>query len=157
MRSKKPYHKKPKRVGRGRRSGHGKTSTRGHKGQRARAGFHMRPDFEGGQTPLYRRIPKRGFNHPAHKSYAVVNLDQLEQFNEAEISPDWLLRNKVIRRLDDGLKVLGRGTLTRKLIVKAHRFSVPAKKAIEKAGGQAVLIENQGQVTSNAASARKHI
>ena len=103
----------------------------------------MRADFEGGQTPLFRRIPKRGFNQPHHKSYAIVNLDQLERLKDSEISPDGLLQNEVIRDLGVGLKILGRGTLTRKLTVKAHRFSAQAKKAIEGAGGRAVLIEEK--------------
>ncbi|MBI4358445.1 MAG: 50S ribosomal protein L15 [Candidatus Omnitrophica bacterium] len=140
MKAKRPYQKKPKRIGRGPGSGHGKTSTKGHKGQRARSGFHMRPAFEGGQTPIHQRFPKRGFNHPTHKSYAILNLDQLDQLKVPEISPDWLLQNGVIKRLQDGLKILGRGKLSRKLTVQAHRFSAPAKEAIEKAGGKAVLI-----------------
>ncbi len=145
MKAKKTYQKKPKRIGRGPGSGHGKTSTKGHKGQRARSGFHMRPAFEGGQTPIHQRIPKRGFNHPAHKSYAILNLDQLEQLKVSEISPDWLLKNRVVRHLQDGLKVLGRGKLTQKLTVQAHRFSAPAKEAIEKAGGKAILISGKQQ------------
>ena len=100
----------------------------------------MRPAFEGGQTPIHQRFPKRGFNHPGRKSYAIVNLDQLDQLKVPEVSPDWLLQNGVIKRLDDGLKILGRGKLSRKLTVQAHRFSTPAKEAIEKAGGKAVLI-----------------
>ena len=143
MKSKKPYQKRPKQIGRGVGSGHGKTSTKGHKGQRARAGFHMRPTFEGGQTPLHQRVPKRGFNHPNHKSYAILNLDQLNQLKTSEISPDWLVQNAVIRDLKDGLKVLGRGQLSQKLSVRAHRFSTHAKEAIEKAGGQAILIEQK--------------
>ena len=143
MKSKKPYRKKPKRLGRGESSGHGKTSTKGHKGQRARSGFHMRPTFEGGQTPLHQRIPKRGFNQSHHKEYAILNLDQLSRLSVPEISPDWLLRNGIVKRLGDGLKILGRGKLEQKLVVRAHRFSTQAKEAIEKAGGQAVLIEQK--------------
>ena len=142
MRSKKPYQKRPKRVGRGRRSGHGKTSCRGHKGQKARAGFHMRANFEGGQTLLYRRIPKRGFNCPTHREYAIVNLEQLEHLRETQITPDLLLKNGMIKNLGNGLKVLGRGALTRKLKVEAHRFSSQAQKAIVQAGGEAILIGN---------------
>ncbi|OGW85703.1 MAG: 50S ribosomal protein L15 [Omnitrophica bacterium RIFCSPHIGHO2_02_FULL_46_11] len=143
MRSKVPYQKKPKRLGRGESSGHGKTSTKGHKGQRARSGFHQRPAFEGGQTPMHQRFPKRGFHQPNHKEYAIVNLDQLDQLKVSEVSPDWLLQNKVIKRLEAGLKVLGRGKLTHKLKVQAHRFSAQAKEAIEKAGGEALLIEKK--------------
>ena len=143
MKSKRPYQKNPKRLGRGESSGHGKTSTKGHKGQRARSGFHQRPTFEGGQTPIHQRFPKRGFNHPEHKSYAILNLDQLEQFKVSEISPNWLVENGVIKDLGHGLKILGRGKLIQKLKVQAHRFSNHAKEAIEKAGGQAILIEQK--------------
>ncbi len=149
MRSKLPFHKKRKRVGRGRRSGHGKTSTKGHKGQRARAGFSMRADFEGGQTPLFRRIPKRGFNRP-RKEFAIVNLDQLDPLTETEINPDVLIGKEIVKDLGAGLKVLGRGKLTRKVTVRAHRFSAEAKKAIEQAGGQAVLITRTQNATANA-------
>ena len=143
MRAKKPYQKKPKRIGRGIGSGHGKTSTKGHKGQRARSGFHQRPTFEGGQTPIHQKFPKRGFNHPNHKSYAILNLDQLDGLKISEISPDFLLKNGIIRNLGDGLKILGRGKVAQKLTVQAHRFSESAKEAIEKAGGKAILIEQK--------------
>ncbi|MBI3999717.1 MAG: 50S ribosomal protein L15 [Candidatus Omnitrophica bacterium] len=143
MRAKKPYQKKPKRIGRGIGSGHGKTSTKGHKGQRARSGFHQRPTFEGGQTPIHQKFPKRGFNHPEHKSYAILNLDQLDGLKLSEVSPDLLLQNGIIRNLRDGLKILGRGKLAQKLTVQAHRFSESAKEAIEKAGGKAILIEQK--------------
>lgn len=140
MRAKRPERKRRKRIGFGRASGHGKTSTKGHKGQRARAGFHMRPGFEGGQTPLYRRLPKRGFNAPSHKSFAILNLDQLNGLGTTEITPQWLLEHEVVKDLGDGLKILGRGKLNQKLTVHADRFSAGAKQAIEKAGGQAVVI-----------------
>ena len=143
MKNKRPYQKKPKRLGRGESSGHGKTSTKGHKGQRARSGFQQRPAFEGGQTPIHQRFPKRGFTQPGRKEYAIINLDQLDQLNVSDISPEWLLQNKVIKRLGEGLKVLGRGKLTHKLKIRAHRFSVPAKEAIEKMGGEALLIERK--------------
>lgn len=149
MRSKKPYQKKMKRIGRGHGSGHGKTSTKGHKGQRARAGFSMRSDFEGGQTPLYRRTPKRGFNHP-RASFAIVNLDQLELLQTAEITPEILLAKEVIKDLGAGLKILGRGKLSRKLTVKAHRFSAQAKQAIEQAGGTALTIETKQRIAAHA-------
>lgn len=140
MNAKKPYHKNPKRIGRGVGSGHGKTSTKGHKGQRARSGFQQRAGFEGGQNPIYRRVPKRGFNHPEHKEFAVLNLDQISRLAVDEISPEKLLAQGVVKDMKSGLKVLGRGQVNRSLTVKAHRFSGSAKKAIEKAGGQAILL-----------------
>lgn len=140
MKSKKPYQKKPKRLGRGRSSGHGKTSTKGHKGQRARSGFHQRPLFEGGQTTLLQRIPKRGFNQPHHKEFAIMNLDQLDRLGVSDITPDWLIQNKVIKNLGAGLKILGRGAVNKKLKVQAHQFSAQAQEAIKKAGGEAILI-----------------
>ena len=141
MRNKKPYQKKRKRVGRGHGSGHGKTSTKGHKGQRARSGFTMRPGFEGGQTPIYLKLGKRGFNQSSHKVYSIVNIDQLDKFSVDELTPDWLLEQGYMKRLNSGLKVLGRGEMKRKMTVHAHRFSNTAKAAIEKAGGAAVLIQ----------------
>ena len=143
MRAKRPERKRRKRIGFGEASGHGKTSTKGHKGQRARAGFHMRPGFEGGQTPLYRRLPKRGFNAVAHKSYAILNLDQLNGLQTTEITPQWLLEHEVVKDLGAGLKILGRGKLNQKLKVHADRFSAQAKQAIEKAGGEAIVINRQ--------------
>ena len=143
MKSKKPYQKKPKRLGRGESSGHGKTSTKGHKGQRARSGFHQRPLFEGGQTTLLQRIPKRGFNQPHHKEFAIMNLDQLDGLGVSEITPDWLIKNKVIKSLGSGLKILGRGKISQKLKIQAHKFSAQAQEAIKKAGGEAILIKAQ--------------
>jgi len=104
----------------------------------------MRPGFEGGQTPLYRRLPKRGFNQPRHRWYAVVNCDQLDKLAAKEISPEWLLEHQVIKRLGNGLKILGRGKLNQAVVVRAHRFSAQAKQAIEAAGGQAVVIDRSG-------------
>ena len=143
MKSTRAYQKRPKRIGRGPGSGHGKTSTKGHKGQRARSGFHMRPTFEGGQTPIHQRIPKRGFHPPNRKSYAILNLDQLAKLKISEVSPDWLIKNGVIKDLRDGLKILGRGKISGKITVRAHRFSVQAKEAIKKAGGETILIEQK--------------
>ncbi len=140
MQAKRPYHKRPKRIGRGVASGHGKTSTKGHKGQRARSGFHQRAGFEGGQNPLYRRLPKRGFNQANHKLYAVMNLDRLAKLGWDEVSPKALLERGVVKDLLSGLKILGQGKLARPVVVKAHSFSVSAKAAIEKAGGKAVLL-----------------
>lgn len=140
MRAKFPYEKRKKRVGCGPGSGHGKTSCRGGKGQTARSGSSRKPGFEGGQNPLYRRIPKRGFNHPPKREFSIVNLNRLADLGEKEITPEKLLERGVIRDLGDGVKILGEGELKKALIVRAHRFSEPAKKKIEAAGGQAVTI-----------------
>ncbi len=141
MRAKRPYQKKPKRLGCGIGSGHGKTSTRGHKGQRARSGFSLRPGFEGGQNPLYRRLPKRGFNNNAFRlPYAIVNLERIASLDEKEVTPETLTARGVIKKLGKGLKVLGEGEIKKAVTVKAHRFSGSAKAKIEKAGGQAILI-----------------
>ena len=123
-----------KRVGRGLGSGMGKTSTRGQKGAGARSGGAIRPGFEGGQNPLYRRVPKRGFKNINRKEYAVVNLADLEAcFNDGE-TVDLAL---YIKKPLDGVKVLGEGELTKKLIVIADKFSASAKEKIEKVGGEA--------------------
>ena len=140
MRAKHPYEKRKKRVGCGPGSGHGKTSTRGNKGQHSRTGSGRRRGFEGGQNPLYRRIPKRGFNHFPRREFAIVNVDTLSQLKEQEITPEKLLEHGVIKALRNGLKVLGDGKLERPIQVKAHRFSEQAKKKIEAAGGQAVTL-----------------
>ena len=126
------------RVGRGPGSGNGKTSGRGQKGQKARSGGGVRLGFEGGQTPLARRLPKRGFTNFTRKEYAIVNVETLNQFDEGtEINAALLLDKKIIRKELAGLKVLGDGELTKKLVVKANKFSASAKEAIEKAGGTA--------------------
>jgi len=139
MRAKKPYKKKAKRLGCGIGSGHGKTATKGHKGQRARSGYHFNPGFEGGQNPLYRRLPKRGFsNANFSNSYTVVNLKQLAGLSEKEITPELLMKLGVIKKLRDGLKILGDGEIKNALTVKAHVFSASAKTKIEAKGGQAV-------------------
>lgn len=131
-----------KRVGRGTSSGHGKTSTRGHKGQWARSGGGVRIGFEGGQTPLFRRIPKRGFNNTRFaKEYATVNVDALNKFEAGSVvTPELLLEQRLIREPLDGLKVLGTGDLQVKLTVQAHAFSAVAKEKIEAAGGTAEVI-----------------
>ena len=129
--------KKRKRVGRGNGSGHGKTSCRGHKGQGARAGGGTRPGFEGGQMPLQRRIPKRGFHSPFKKKYALVNVGQLETLDAgSEVSPELLCGRGLVRSLGDGVKILGDGSLSKALTVKAHGFSSKAKAKIEAAGGR---------------------
>lgn len=132
---------KRSRVGRGIGSGKGKTAGRGHKGQNARSGGGVRPGFEGGQLPLYRRLPKRGFTNINRKEYAIVNLETLNKFEEGTtVTPDVLLETRTIRKLKDGVKILGNGKLEKKLTVKAHLFSASAKEAIEAAGGKTEVI-----------------
>jgi len=130
-----------KRVGRGHGSGHGKTAGKGHKGQNARSGGGVRPGFEGGQNPLFRRLPKRGFTNVNRKEYAIVNLDTLNRFEDgAEITPALLIETGVVSKELAGIKILGNGTLNKKLNVKAHKFSASAKEAIENAGGTTEVI-----------------
>ena len=132
-----------KRLGRGIGSGLGKTSAKGHKGQWARSGGGVRPGFEGGQMPLIRRIPKRGFNNHFKKVYSIVNLSVLENFEaNAVVDMEVLNEKGLIKVMKDciGLKVLGNGTLTKALTIKAKAFSTSAKEAIEKAGGKAEQI-----------------
>ncbi len=129
--------KDARRLGRGIGSGLGKTSGKGHKGQWARSGGGVRPGFEGGQMPLTRRLPKHGFKNRFVKVYTIVNIDAFEKFdNGTEITPEFLLENGVISKIEaNGVKVLGNGALTKKLVVKASKFSKSAVEAIEKAGG----------------------
>lgn len=129
-----------KRVGRGMGSGHGKTSTRGHKGQHAGTGFSQKRGFEGGQMPIHRRLPKRGFTNIFKKEFAIVNLGRLDKLEGDEFTPDRLLELGVIRKLGDGLKVLGTGQLTRAIRVEAHQFSKSAAEKIQAAGGSAAVI-----------------
>ena len=126
------------RKGRGAGSGNGKTAGKGHKGQNARSGGGVRPGFEGGQLPLYRKLPKRGFNNARFaKVYAIVNVEALNVFEDgAVVDLDALLAKKIVRKANDGLKVLGSGELTKKLTVKASVFSATAKEKIEAAGGK---------------------
>ncbi|PKW56916.1 50S ribosomal protein L15 [Staphylococcus pseudintermedius] len=129
------------RVGRGAGTGNGKTSGRGQKGQKARSGGGVRPGFEGGQLPLFRRIPKRGFTNINRKEYAIVNLDQLNQFEDGtEVTPELLIEAGVVKNEKAGIKVLGNGSLEKKLTVKAHKFSASAKAAIEAKGGAQEVI-----------------
>ncbi|MCY7791220.1 50S ribosomal protein L15 [Bacillus haynesii] len=129
------------RVGRGIGSGNGKTAGKGHKGQNARSGGGVRPGFEGGQMPLFQRLPKRGFTNINRKEFAVVNLDKLISFAEGtEVTPELLLETGVISKLKSGVKILGDGKLEKKLTVKANKFSASAKQAIEAAGGTAEVI-----------------
>ena len=129
-----------KRIGRGMGSGHGKTSTRGSKGQRAGTGFGQKRGFEGGQMPIHRRLPKRGFTNIFKKQYAIVNLGKLEKLEGDAFNADRLFELGVIKKLGDGLKILGTGQLTRKITVEAHHFSKSAVEKIEKAGGAAKAI-----------------
>ena len=129
-----------KRIGRGMGSGHGKTSARGHKGQHAGTGFSQKRGFEGGQMPLHRRLPKRGFTNIFKKQYAIINLGRLEGLEGDHFTPDTLRELGIIRKLGDGLKVLGSGQLTRKITVQAHLFSKSAVDKIQAAGGTAEVI-----------------
>ncbi len=133
--------KKAYRKGRGAGSGNGKTAGRGHKGQWARSGGGVRPGFEGGQMPLARRLPKRGFNNIFGTTYAPVNVSVLERFeNGTEVTTELLLETGIISKALDGVKILGNGELTKNLTVKAAAFSASAKEKIEKAGGKAEVI-----------------
>ena len=130
-----------KRIGRGHGSGCGKTSGKGHKGQKARSGGSIRPGFEGGQMPLQRRIPKRGFTCPSHKDIVGINLSVLDRFEDgAVVDIDALIETGIVRNPKDGVKILGNGEITKKLTVKANAFSESAKEKIEALGGNAEVI-----------------
>ncbi len=136
LRPAKGANKKSKRVGRGPGSGHGKTAGRGEKGQKSRSGFSQVSGFEGGQMPLYRRLPKRGFTNIFAKQFALVNVKDLNVLEEGSVvTPELLIQQGLIKKVKDGLRVLGKGDLTRKLTVRAHHFSESAKRKIEEAGG----------------------
>lgn len=125
-----------KRVGRGIGSGTGKTAGTGHKGQNSRSGRGTRPGFEGGQTPFFKRIPKRGFTNRFRKEYATVNVEELNRYEAGTVvTPELLLQDRVIRKLNSGLKILGDGELTVKLTVKAHKFTGSASEKVAAAGG----------------------
>ncbi|CAC97988.1 50S ribosomal protein L15 [Listeria innocua] len=133
--------KERNRVGRGTGSGNGKTSGRGHKGQKARSGGGVRLGFEGGQLPLFRRIPKRGFTNINRKEFAIVNLDVLNRFEDGtEVTPELLIETGIIRNEKSGIKILSDGNIEKKLTVKANKFSAAAKEAIEAAGGKTEVI-----------------
>jgi len=133
--------KSPKRIGRGTGSGWGKTAGRGQDGQNSRSGGGTRPGFEGGQMPLYRRLPKRGFTNIFAKEYACINVDRLNIFeNGTEITPELLLETRVIRKVYDGVKILGNGNLEKSLTVNATKFSKAAAEKIEAAGGKVEVI-----------------
>ena len=129
------------RRGRGHGSGNGKTAGRGQKGQGARSGGGKKPGFEGGQTPLFMRLPKRGFTNINRKDYAIVNLDVLNRFEDgAEVTPTTLIEAGIVKDAKSGIKILGNGELTKKLTVEAVKFSKSAKEAIEKAGGKVEVL-----------------
>lgn len=131
----------PKRKGRGIGSGNGKTAGKGHKGQNARSGGGVRPGFEGGQNPLYRRVPKRGFNNPFRKEYAIVNLDELNSFAAgSEVTPEILKEKGIVKNSLSGIKILGNGEIKVQLTVKANKFSQSAVEKIQAAGGKTEVI-----------------
>jgi large subunit ribosomal protein L15 len=133
--------KSRKRVGRGIGSGLGKTSGRGHKGQKARSGGGVRPGFEGGQNPLYVRLPKRGFKNIFRKEFVEVNIEELNRFaDDTIVTPELLLESGIIKKVKDGVKILGKGELEKKLEVRANRFSKSAVEKITAAGGKAEVI-----------------
>ena len=131
----------PKRLGRGTGSGLGKTSGKGHKGAKARSGGGKRPGFEGGQMPLVRRLPKRGFYNPFRTEYVAINVDRLEVFEDGTtVTPVELIEQGIIKKIGDGIKIMGNGELTKKLTVQAAKFTATAKEKIEAAGGKAEVI-----------------
>ena len=132
---------KRKRVGRGMGSGMGKTSTRGHKGQGSRSGSRLMRGFEGGQMPLHRRLPKRGFTNIFREEYAVVNVERLAGLGESTITPEVLKKAGIIKRAEQLIKVLGDGELTSALTVQAHKFSKSAQEKITKAGGKVEVLQ----------------
>ncbi len=133
--------KKKKRIGRGEGSGHGGTSTHGHKGFKARSGGIVSPGYEGGQMPMQRRLPKRGFYNPFHKEWAIVNLRDLARFPSGSmVDVDLLVSSGLVKKIGAGVKVLGQGDLPHPLTVKVHHYSLSARKKIEAAGGKAEVI-----------------
>ena len=138
-----------KRVGRGMGSGMGQTSTRGHKGQRSRSGSRIMRGFEGGQMPLHRRLPKRGFTNIFRTEYEVVNLERLGSLGESEITPEVLRKAGVVSSKNALVKVLGQGELSSAITVHAHKFSKSAREKIEKAGGKVEVVSGPKSVASN--------
>jgi large subunit ribosomal protein L15 len=129
-------HRDRKRIGRGPGSGHGKTATKGHKGQKARSGGSIKPGFEGGQMPMQRRLPKRGFLPLTRKEFVVINISQLEDFEAGStIDPAAIVARGLVSNIRDGIKILAKGALTKSLTVKAHKFSAAAREQIIAAGG----------------------
>ena len=139
LRAPKKANRNKKRVGRGMGSGHGKTSTRGHKGQGSRSGSSLMRGFEGGQMPLHRRLPKRGFTNIFRTEYTVLNLDRLAELNERELTLEKFVAKGLLKRRNELLKILGNGEIGSAITVHAHKFSKTAQEKIEKAGGKAVL------------------
>jgi len=140
LRAPKKANSNKKRVGRGMGSGMGKTSARGHKGQRSRSGSRMMRGFEGGQMPLHRRLPKRGFTNIFRTEYTLVNLDRIAELGEAELTIEKLVERGLLKKRNELIKILATGELTTAVTVHAHKFSKAAQEKIEKAGGKAVLI-----------------
>ncbi len=140
LKAPKSANRNKKRVGRGMGSGTGKTSARGHKGQRSRSGSSMMRGFEGGQMPLHRRLPKRGFTNIFRTEYTVLNLDRLAELGETELTLEAFVAKGFLRKRNELLKILGNGEINVALTVHAHKFSKAAQEKIEKAGGKAVLI-----------------
>ena len=140
LRAPKKANTNKKRVGRGMGSGHGKTSTRGHKGQGSRSGSSLMRGFEGGQMPLHRRLPKRGFTNIFRTEYTVLNLDRLAELEESELTIEFFAAKGLLKKHEGLLKVLGNGELTKAITVHAHKFSKSAQEKIEKAGGKAILV-----------------
>jgi len=133
--------KKRKRVGRGCGSGHGSTSCRGSKGQNSRSGGGVRAGFEGGQMPLYRRVPKRGFTNVFKKHYSIVNIEKLNLFDNGDVvTAKELIEKGIIKKIDDGVKILAKGTINKKIILKVNKFSQKAAEKIESAGGKIEVI-----------------
>ncbi|MCT4618827.1 MAG: 50S ribosomal protein L15 [Marinisporobacter sp.] len=133
--------KNRKRLGRGTATGQGKTAGRGQDGQKSRSGGSVKPGFEGGQMPLYRRLPKRGFTNVFRKQWTIINIDTLNKFDEGTVvTPALLLEKGIIKKVVDGVKVLGNGELQKKVTVQAHKFSQSAVEKIEAAGGKAEVI-----------------
>ncbi len=133
--------KAPKRIGRGTGSGLGRNAGKGEKGQKARSGGGVRPGFEGGQMPLYRRLPKRGFTNIFAKEYSTLNIDRLNIFEDGtEVTPELLLEMKIVKKAKNGVKILGNGELQKKLTVKASKFSKVAAEKIEAAGGKVEVV-----------------
>jgi len=136
--------KRRKIVGRGPGSGHGKTSCRGHKGQKSRSGGNLPIWFEGGQMPLQRRLPKRGFRNIFKKEYSIINLNHLKSFDEGlTITPELLLEKKIIKKIKNGIKILGNGDINKPVMIKAAKFSKSAKEKIEAAGGKILMDKNE--------------
>ena len=148
LRAPKKASENKKRVGRGMGSGMGKTSPRGHKGQRSRSGSRIMRGFEGGQMPLHRRLPKRGFVNIFRTEYEVVNLERLASLGETEITPEILRKAGVVTSKKTLVKVLGQGELSKALTVYAHKFSKSAQEKIEKAGGKVQVVSSQRSVAS---------